>query len=158
PALSCCAARFRARTCAFSRTRKKPCAPIAGRTGCRPRGGEVMPPDRRHLGELCWGPLAETASGPLVLTARLGELRPHFLPTGGVGRGYGAVARNGRILLASHVPVTELAGRVAVMRLQTWYRALLPGDVPEPYGLLLCVRDAAGAEAALAAELIRVDE
>src|SRR5207253_2064575 len=72
--------------------------------------------------------------------ARLGDLRTRFLPKGQVGRGHRAVARNGRVLLASDLPVTDLAGRVAAVRLQTWHRAILPGDVPEPFGLLLCVR------------------
>jgi hypothetical protein len=110
--------------------------------------------DRERLGDLLDGPLA-SASEPLVLTARLGELRPRFLPKGRVGRGYRAIARNGRVLLASDRPVTELAGRVVRLRVQTWHRAILPGEPPEPYGLLLCVREAeAGGEAAHTAELV----
>jgi hypothetical protein len=92
---------------------------------------------------------------PLTLRAQLCDLRPRFLPKGAVGRGdplarapaeavsrrgYRAVARNGRVLLASDQPVTELAGRIAEVRLQTWHRIILPGDPPMPYGILLCIR------------------
>jgi hypothetical protein len=30
------------------------------------------------------------------------------------------------------------------MRLQIWHRALLPGDRPEAYGILLCIRSESG--------------
>jgi hypothetical protein len=50
------------------------------------------------------------------------------------------VARNGRVLLASDRPVSELADRPAQLRVQTWHRTILPGDPPIPRGLLLCVR------------------
>jgi hypothetical protein len=117
-----------------------------------------VPFDRQYLGDLCWGPLTDTADEPLVLTVRFGDLRPRFLPKERVGQGYRALARNGRILLASDVPVTELPGRVAAVRLQTWHRTVLPGDASQVYGLLLCVRAAkAGATACLSAELIRLD-
>jgi hypothetical protein len=83
-------------------------------------------------------------------------LRPRFLAKGRVGKGYRAIARNGRVLLASDRSLEELAGCVAVVRLQVWRRALLPGDVPKPYGLLLCIRSDAnpGAEAAYLARLV----
>ncbi len=87
------------------------------------------------------GPLSEPpAPWPLLLWARLGDLRPRFLPKGRAGRGWRAVARNGRVLLASDVPVEELTGRGAAVRVQTWHKAVLPGDEPKPYGVLLCVR------------------
>jgi hypothetical protein len=50
------------------------------------------------------------------------------------------VARNGRVLLASDRPLEALAGRVASLRLQTWHKRILPGDAPEPYGVLVYVR------------------
>jgi hypothetical protein len=86
------------------------------------------------------GRLAEGGCLPLVLSARLCDLRPRFLPKGRVGRGYRAVARNGRVLLASDVAVEELCGRFGSVRLQTWHKVILPGDFPTPYGLLLCIR------------------
>jgi hypothetical protein len=89
---------------------------------------------------LLTGALAQTASLPLVLTARLSDLRPRFLPKGRVGKSYRAVARNGRVLLASPVPVEALSGQLFSVRLQIWHKAILPGDLPSPYGLLLCIR------------------
>jgi hypothetical protein len=85
-----------------------------------------------------------TAAGtlPLTLYAVLDDLRPRFLPKCRVGRSYRAVARNGRVLLASDVSIPELIGRVARLRLQPWHRAILPGDRPEPFGILVDVRSA----------------
>jgi hypothetical protein len=74
------------------------------------------------------------------LCATLCDLTPRFLAKGRAGRGYRSVARNGRVLLCSDVPPAELAGRVAAVRVQTWHRAVLAGDAPEPYGLVLTVR------------------
>jgi hypothetical protein len=92
------------------------------------------------VGYLLAGALSASGGYPLVLPAVLGDLRPRFLPKGRAGRGYRAVARNGRILLASDVAVQELAGRTAWVRVQTWHRRILPDDPLEPYGLLLGVR------------------
>jgi hypothetical protein len=93
---------------------------------------------------LVWGPLLDAAVAlPITLPTRLGDLRPRFLSKGMVGRGYRAVARNGRVLLAGDRPLAELTDQVVRLRLQTWHKAILPGDRPEPYGLLLCVRRAA---------------
>jgi hypothetical protein len=78
---------------------------------------------------------------PLALAAELCDLTPRFLPKFTVGRGHRAVARNGRVLLASHWPLAELAGRRVRLRLQTWCRAILAGEPPEPYGVLLSVGD-----------------
>ena len=99
-----------------------------------------MTPGWDQGGGLLRGPLLRKArSLPLGLCATLCDLRPRFLPKGRVGRGYRAMARNGRVLLASRLPLAELAGHAARLRLQPWNRAVLPGDVPEPYGLLLCL-------------------
>lgn len=92
-----------------------------------------------HAADLLAGPLA-AAAGPLLFLALLCDPRRRFIPKGSAGRGYRAVARNSRVLLASDLPLAELAGRVARLRLQTWHRAVLPGDRPTAYGLLLCVR------------------
>ncbi len=77
---------------------------------------------------------------PLSLWARLCDLRPRFLVKDRVGPGCRAVARNGRVLLASDRPLEAAIGQLARVRLQTWHRAILPGDVAQPYGILLCVR------------------
>jgi hypothetical protein len=101
------------------------------------------------------GPLlAAGIPWPLTLRARLGDLRPRFLPKGPAGRGFRAVARNGRVLLASDRPVSELAGRIAELRLQTWHRVILSGEAPRPWGVLLCVHCLGeGAEVEYAARL-----
>ncbi len=100
-----------------------------------------MPAGWEHARALLRGPFLGTApSWPLLLPVLLCDLRPRFIPKGTVGRGHRAVARNGRVLLCSDAPAADLAGRPARLRLQTWHRAVLPGDRPEPYGLLLCVR------------------
>jgi hypothetical protein len=108
-----------------------------------------------HVRDLLGGPLLSAeAPWPLVLRATLCDLRPRFLPKGAVGRaGHRAVARNGRVLLCSDRPVAELAGLAAVVRFQTWHRAVLPGDEPAPHGLLLCVRGLERGEPLYAARL-----
>jgi hypothetical protein len=100
-----------------------------------------MTPPWEHARALLGGPLLEAGPpSPLTLFVTLCDLRPRFIPKGTVGRGHRAIARNGRVLLCSDAPVADLAGRPARLRLQTWHRAILPGDPPEPYGLLLNVR------------------
>src|SRR5205823_14428060 len=92
--------------------------------------------------------LTKDGSWPLLLCARLCDLRPRFLVKQRVGPGYRAVARNGRVLLASDRQLVELIGCTAWVRIQTWHRALLPGDRPEPYGILLCIRSLPGSPTA----------
>ena len=93
------------------------------------------------LTDLVWGPLlASPQALPLTLHTRLCDLRTRFLPKGAVRQGHRAIARNGRVLLATDRPLAELADRPAQVRLQVWHRAILPGDAPAPYGILLCVR------------------
>jgi hypothetical protein len=93
------------------------------------------------LNSLLQGPLwSATNLWPLTLDARLCDLRPRFLSKGRVGRGYRAIARNGRVLLASDGTLVELADRPARIRVQTWHKPILPGDRPEAYGILLGVR------------------
>jgi hypothetical protein len=87
------------------------------------------------------GPLVRQAGGlPLALLVRWCDLRPRLIAKGRAGRGYRAVARNGRVLLASDVPLTDLPGRVTRLRIQTWHKVILSGEAPESYGVLLCVR------------------
>jgi hypothetical protein len=93
------------------------------------------------LTDLLWGPLlASPQALPLTVHARLCDLRTRFLPKGMVGRGYRAIARNGRVLLAMDRPLAELVDQPVQARLQVWHRAILPEDALEPYGILLCVR------------------
>lgn len=90
---------------------------------------------------LLWGPLLSSPqTWPLCLDAQMCDLRPRFLPKGRVGQGYRAIARNGRVLLAADRPLAEWIDRPARVRLQTWHRAVLPGDRAEPHGILLCIR------------------
>ena len=90
------------------------------------------------LDSLLRGPLwLATRSWPLTLNACLCDLRSRFLPKDRVGRSYRAIARNGRVLLASDKTLEELAGWIARVRLQTWHKAILPDEQPEPYGILL---------------------
>jgi hypothetical protein len=90
--------------------------------------------------ELLSGPCAHAGTWPLGLTAWLCDLRPRLLPKGRAGKGYRAIARNGRVLLASHQPLAELTGRRALVRLQTWHRRILAQYPPEPFGILVTVR------------------
>jgi hypothetical protein len=118
-----------------------------------------MSPPWQHAADLVQGPLLTAgAPWPLSLCALLCDLRPRFLPKGQAGRGYRAIARNGRVLLAGDAPLAELAGRCVRLRLQTWHRALLPGDRPRPYGLLLWVRLADGDEPECETRLARHGE
>jgi hypothetical protein len=84
--------------------------------------------------------MLETAGSlPLSFTASLCLLKSRFLEKGRVGRGYRAIARNGKVLLASNRRVDKLTNQTAHVRLQTWHKAILPSDVPTPYGVLLCI-------------------
>jgi hypothetical protein len=77
-----------------------------------------------------------------------------------VGAGYRAIARNGRILLASRQPLDELVGRAALIRFQTWHRTILPNEAPETYGVLMCAssRPELGRSAQFIARLCPVTE
>lgn len=99
-----------------------------------------MPLVPQQLSHLLWGPLALTQANSITLTAMLCDLGSRFMSKGVVGRTHRAIARNGHVLIASDTPLAELKGHVAEVRVQTWHRAILPGDTPKPYGLLLCVR------------------
>src|SRR5947199_10831558 len=98
-----------------------------------------MPSDwTTDLEPLIWGPLLKLAtSESLCLRAVLCDLRPRFISKCRVGRGYRAVARNGRILLASNMPMESLVDREAQIRLQPWRKVILPGERPETYGILI---------------------
>jgi hypothetical protein len=113
-----------------------------------------MVPPWNHAADLLSGRLLGVDAWPLSLAVTLCDLRPRFLPKGSAGRGHRAIARNGRILLASDLPVTDLAGRPARIRLQTWHRALLPGDPLKPHGLLLCLRCADTPDPLFTTELV----
>jgi len=99
-----------------------------------------------NLNHLIWGTmLAGQESVPadsesICFQAILCDLRPRFIPKCRVGRGYRAVARNGRVLLASNVPMDLLIEREADIRLQPWRKVILPGERPETYGVLMCAR------------------
>jgi hypothetical protein len=87
------------------------------------------------------GPLLDAAGGlPLSFSALLCDLRPRFLVKGRVGAGFRAVARSGRVLLASDRPLEELVEREVRVRLQTWHKVILPGERRRPWGVLMCVR------------------
>jgi hypothetical protein len=94
--------------------------------------------------DLIWGTrVAGWESGPvdsLCFQAILCDLRPRFIPKCRVGGGYRAVARNGRVLLASNLPMESLIERKVAIRLQLWRKIILPGTKPEAYGVLMCAR------------------
>ena len=95
----------------------------------------------RDLKDLAWGPLLESlGSDSVYFHAVLCDLSPRFIPKCRVGRGYRAVARNGRVLLASNMPLELLIEREVAIRLQPWRKIILPGDTPEFYGALMYVR------------------
>ena len=99
-----------------------------------------------NLNHLIWGTmLAGRESVPadsesICFQAILCYLRHRFIPKCRVGRGYRAVARNGRVLLASNVPMESFIEREAQIRLQPWRKVILPGERPETYGVLMCAR------------------
>jgi hypothetical protein len=101
-----------------------------------------MSPEWTHqLKHLIRGPLLESVdSQSICFRAILGDLRSRFIPKGQIGRGYRAIARNGRVLLASMQPLDQLIGREADIRLQAWRKAILPGEKPEIFGVLICVQ------------------
>src|SRR6266478_6195002 len=104
--------------------------------------GLIMTPEwTSQLKHLISGPLLESVdSQSICFRAILGDLRPRFIPKGQIGRGYRAIARNGRVLLTSRYPLDELIGREADIRLQAWRKVILPGEKPEIFGVLICVR------------------
>ena len=95
----------------------------------------------KDLESIISGPLLKLA-GPesLRFQAVLCDLRPRFIPKCRVGRGYRAVSRNGRVLLATNSPMDELIEREVEIRLQPWRKVILPGERPETYGVLMCAR------------------
>lgn len=96
--------------------------------------------------DLLAGPLCSMTQWPYNLHACCCDLRPRFLVKQTIRSGCRAVSRNGRVLLCADRPVEELSGRFVRVRLQTWHRSYLPGDVPQPHGVLLYVRSLASDE------------
>jgi hypothetical protein len=90
--------------------------------------------------------LAAVDALPMRLRVMFGDLSSRFLAKGQVGKGYRFIARNGRVMLAADGPLADLVDTVVEARLQVWNRAILPGDIPQPYGLLLCIRRQAGSK------------
>jgi hypothetical protein len=108
-----------------------------------------MSQDPWRGGNLLAGALVSAAAPwPLSLPAVVCDLRRRFIAKCRVGDGYRSVSRNGRVLLCADRPLDELAGRAALVRVQGWHKPVLPGDRPEPYGLLLFVRAVAAGTAA----------
>jgi hypothetical protein len=108
---------------------------------------------------LLHGPLwSNVTPWPLTVCCRFGDVRPRFLAKGKLGRGHRAVARDGRVLLISDMPLSQLAGTLGRVRFQTWHKPILPGDPPEPYGVLMVTRALpnAGAEPVYAARLASI--
>jgi hypothetical protein len=89
---------------------------------------------------LIWGDLLDTDPpvARLVLRVVLCRLRPALISKGRVGKHHRAVARNGRVLLASALALDELEGQEVTLRVAPWHRRVLPGDAPRPEGVLLC--------------------
>jgi hypothetical protein len=115
--------------------------PIAGPSVCRHREVETMLPGDHPARSLLSGSLlAGEFAWPLLLHAVLCDLRPRFISKGQVAGSYRAVSRNGRVLLASRLPLAELPGRNLQVRLQTWHKLILPGEPPQPWGILLCLQ------------------
>jgi len=104
--------------------------------------GLIMTPEwTSQLKHLISGPLLESGDRQSIcFRAILGDLRSRFIPKGQIGRGYRAIARNGRVLLASMQPLDQLIGREADIRLQAWRKVILPGEEPEIFGVLICVQ------------------
>jgi hypothetical protein len=100
------------------------------------------------LSDLLRGPLTAMGTWPLLLAAKWCNLRPAFLPKGQVGRHFRAVSRNGRVLVASDMPLEAMSGRVVSARFQTWHKAILPEELPVAWGVLLCIRAERGSGAA----------
>jgi hypothetical protein len=107
---------------------------------CPRREGKDVTTLWPFAGSLLSGALCSTTQWPYTLHARCCDLRPRFRVKHSMHSGCRAIARNGRILLCADRPVEELFGRIVRLRLQTWHRIYLPGESPQPHGLLLCLR------------------
>jgi hypothetical protein len=106
-----------------------------------------MAPLPKDIAYLLRGPGCAAGLWPILLTARWCDLGRSFLPKGRVGRSFRAVSRNGRVLLASDLPLEDLRGRCVQARLQTWHRTILAGTPPDPFGVLVCLRGQAELQA-----------
>jgi hypothetical protein len=140
--------------------RRRLCGNIAGAWGCRLRTVKAMTFRSDAAGNLLWGTVLDQAGGlPLSVLSLLPDLRPRFMAKGKVGRGYRAIARNGRVLMASDRNLAELAGEISLVRLQAWHRSILPREPRRPYGLLLVVQrvlPTSGAEVPYTVRLVDV--
>jgi hypothetical protein len=111
----------------------------------------------KFLRKVIWGPLwiewQNSGVSSLSLRAWLGNLQPAFIPKARMRRYQQAVSRNGLILLLDSraaaepdedAPSAAPAGRrraPAQIRLAIWHRAVLPGALSEPYGILVVVNE-----------------
>ena len=65
---------------------------------------------------------------------------PAFIPKGRVGRHARSISRSGLILLMDARPRQTLDSGAAEVHLGIWRRVVLPGQPPEPYGIVLVLR------------------
>ncbi len=114
----------------------------AAPSACQHRGDDAVAEFISGAPGLLCGPLAGQGGWPLSVRAVLCDLRPRFLAKSCGGRDYRWVSRNGKILLCADRPLDEVSRCACAVRFQTWHRALLPGDRPQAYGVLFCVRSA----------------
>jgi len=114
---------------------------IAAPSACQLPADNATRSERAQIQSLLCGSLpGERDAWPICLNARLCDLRPRFLAKCKAGGGHRAISRNGRVLLASDKPLADLIGQLVAARVQTWHKAILPGDRPAPFGILLCIR------------------
>jgi hypothetical protein len=86
-----------------------------------------------------WEELESSAHTSPLLDVTLPQLGPAFIAKGKIGRHHKSISRNGLILMMSTVPLPNLAGTGARIRLSIWHRSHLPGERAQAYGLLLHV-------------------
>jgi hypothetical protein len=116
-----------------------------------------MTPSWPFADSLLSGPLCSSLPWPCNLHVRLGDLQPRFRVKQTVRCGCRAIGRDGRILLCTDRSLEDLCGRRVRLRLQTWHRRILSGEVAAPYGILVSVRgdDRANFPSLFTAELRR---
>jgi hypothetical protein len=97
------------------------------------------------LREIARGPLWRNFQSSLEtsisLDVELCSLNGVFIPKGRVGRHHRAISRNGLIILMSPRLLADYQSTLVQLQLAIWHRTTLKGELPKPWGILLCIRD-----------------